>query len=65
MSVENISSNKSLSQLRQVNKNRELSNFIAQDTTADDSDYNPAYIVELSEKGKQLQRANPVTIVHL
>ncbi|WP_371375559.1 hypothetical protein [Sporomusa aerivorans] len=63
MPVDTISSNNRLSQLNQVSKKRELSNYTHDGT--DDEDINPAYIVELSERGKQLQRANPVTIVHL
>jgi hypothetical protein len=64
MSIDVISSNNPLSHSNQVNRKRELSNYIFQDTT-NDEDFSPAYIVELSEKGRQLQRDNPVNIVHL
>jgi hypothetical protein len=65
MSIDIIASNNALSYLNQVNKKRKLSNYNDQYTTDDDSDFSPAYIVDLSAKGKQLQQANPVTIVQL
>ncbi len=65
MSIDIIASNNALSHLKQVNKKRELSNYVDQDITDDEPGCSPAYIVELSEMGKQLQRTHPVTIVHL
>ncbi|WP_094603592.1 hypothetical protein SPSIL_054390 [Sporomusa silvacetica DSM 10669] len=65
MSIDIIAPNNALSHLNQVNNKRELSNYIVQDTTSDDADFSPAYIVELSDMGKQLQRAHPVKIVRL
>lgn len=65
MSIDIISTNNTLSRLKQVNRKRELANYIAKDTSDDESNYSPAYIVELSEMGKQLQQNHPVTIVHL
>ena len=63
MSVDIISNN-GLSYLNQVNRKHNSSNYIYQDST-DNFDYGPAYIVELSAKGRQLQQENPVRIVRL
>ncbi|TWH46266.1 hypothetical protein [Sporomusa sp. KB1] len=65
MSIDIIAPNNALSQLNQVNNKRELSNYIVQDTIDNEADFSPAYIVELSDKGKQLQRDHPVKIVRL
>ena len=63
MSID-IVSNNALSYLNQVKRKRKSSNYIYQDIT-DDFGYGPAYIVELSAKGRQLQQAYPVKIVRL
>lgn len=63
MSVE-IVSNNGLSYLNQVNRKQNTSNFIYQDIT-DDLGCGPAYIVELSAEGRQLQKEHPVKIVRL
>jgi predicted metallopeptidase len=63
MSVDIISNN-GLSYLNQVNRKQNSSNYIYQDIT-DNFDYGPAYIVELSAKGRQLQQDHPVKIVRL
>lgn len=65
MSIDIIAPNNALSHLKQVNNKRELSDYIVQDTTSNEADFSPAYIVELSDRGKQLQRDHPVKIVHL
>lgn len=65
MSIDIVASNNALAHLKKVVKKKELSNYVAEDITDDESEFSPAYIVELSEKGKQLQRAYPVNIVHL
>ena len=59
-----IVSNNGLSYLNQVNRKKNLSDYHYQDAT-DDFSYGPAYIVELSAKGRQLQQENPVRIVRL
>lgn len=59
-----IVSNSGLSQINQVNRKQNTSNFIYQDI-ADDLGCGPAYIVELSAKGRQLQRSHPVKIARL
>lgn len=63
MSVDIISNN-GLSYLNQVNRKLNSSNYIYQDIT-DNFDYGPAYIVELSAKGRQLQHDHPVRILLL
>ncbi|CQR73128.1 hypothetical protein SOV_49130 [Sporomusa ovata DSM 2662] len=65
MSIDIIAPNNALSHLNQVKNKRELSDYIVQDTIDDDPDFSPAYIVELSDRGKQLQRDHPVKIVRL
>lgn len=58
-----IISNGALSYLRQINKKQKPDDYF-QDT--DDSfGVGPAYIVEISAKGRQLQQAHPVKIVRL
>ena len=59
-----IVSNNGLSSLNQVNRKKNSSNYIYHDVT-DNFSYGPAYIVELSAKGRQLQREHPVKIVKL
>ncbi len=63
MSVD-IVSNNGLSHLNQVNRKQNSSNYIYQDIT-DNFDYGPAYIVELSAKGRQLQQDHPIKILRL
>jgi hypothetical protein len=63
MSID-IVSNNALTHLNQVKEKQNLSNNIFQDIT-DNFDIGPAYIVELSAKGKQLQQDHPVNIVRL
>ena len=63
MSVDIVVSNNALSYLNQVNRKRKLTNFIAEENTAAEPSFSPAYIVELSAEGKQLQQANQVSIV--
>ncbi|MBU2699661.1 hypothetical protein Ga0466249_000742 [Sporomusaceae bacterium BoRhaA] len=63
MSID-IVSNNGLSHLKQVKRKLNSSTYIYQDIT-DDFDYGPAYIVELSAEGKQLQQAHPLKIVRL
>ncbi len=59
-----IVSNSASPFLTQVNRKQNSSDYIFQDIT-DDLGYGPAYIVELSIKGRQLQQAHPVKIVRL
>lgn len=63
MSID-IVSNNALTHLNQIKEKQNLSNSIFQDIT-DNFDIGPAYIVELSAKGKQLQQDHPVNIVRL
>lgn len=63
MSVD-IVSNNGLSYLKQVNRKQNSSNYVYQDMN-DNFDYGPAYIVELSAKGRQLQQEHPIHIVRL
>ena len=63
MSVDIVVSNNALSYLNQVNRKRKLTKFIADEDTANEAGFSPAYIVELSAEGKQLQQAHQVPIV--
>jgi hypothetical protein len=58
-----IVSNGALSYLRQINKKHKADDYF-QDID-DPFGVGPAYIVEISAKGRQLQQANPVKIVRL
>ncbi|MDU2064773.1 MAG: hypothetical protein E6713_08000 [Sporomusaceae bacterium] len=59
-----IISNSSPSQLNQVTKKANPSDHLLH-YLGDDLDVGPAYIVELSAKGRELQKNNPVRIVRL
>jgi hypothetical protein len=58
-----IVSNGALSYLRQINKKQKTDEFFPH--TDDPFGVGPAYIVEISAKGRQLQQANPVKIARL
>jgi len=62
--IDIISSNNALSHLNQVKRKKQLFDYIIEDDI-DEPDISPAYIVELSNKGKQLLQDHPSTIVHL
>lgn len=59
-----VISNNGLSYLKQVNK-KKTSNSDLYLNFVDLLDVGPAYIVELSDQGRILQRAHPVKIVRL
>lgn len=59
-----VISNNGLSYLKQVNQKRTSNNDLYLNFV-DHFDVGPAYIVELSDQGKILQRAHPLKIARL
>lgn len=64
MPIDIISRNNAIPYLKPAGRKRDLSNYTVQEDGSD-PDFNPAYIVEISKKGKQLQQDHQVKIVHL